>query len=349
MSLVRGFWDGTRSACKWATDVSLANGNRGPSVFQAGNLAATQSQLDAFLAAGFTACAFQIQYPLLDPTWVDYDAQYLTFYNAAVAYAKSIGLAVLVETSPVFAGTNWSGVVVDYSGMTNAQYLAARQAMCVLIQDQMTPDWLSILHEPETEEYLTEKTFTDSEFENFVIDTVAAIGAGSGTLLGAGVGSWETDLTLFNLLVATDIDWVNIHVYPVVGVVKPLATLLTMAQTAATAGKTIGLGECFLYKESLAESQGAGVAAGQYYFRDVYTEFWRLDSLFIIALSEFCHWQEAEMFTMFWERNFFASLNFTDDLAAMAHDDQIDLLATTAYAAMNAGETSILGRLIPTL
>lgn len=345
LNTVRAGWNGVKGSTKFACDVSLANGNRGPAVFQAGNLAATRTQLDKMLALGFEACALQIQYPLMDTNWEGYDSQYVSYYASVASYAKSIGMTVFAETSPVFSGTVWSGLDVgDYfDSMTNAQYLTRRAAMAKGIDTYVVPDYLSILHEPATEAYLAGKTFTNSEWTTFIADTIALTITAP---LGAGVGSWESDLTLYNAILATGIDWANVHVYPVTSTPNPLTQLITMCDLAVAAGKGVSIGECYLYKATVAEYTGGEFGAGYYYYRDIYSQFWEYDSLFFQGLAEFAHWKGLDVVVAFWNRSMFALLDYSNALAAQSTTDQMDQLSTQAYTDMNAGKSSIIGRLI---
>ncbi len=345
MTTVRASWNGSKGSTKFATDVSLANGNRGPAVFQAGNLDATKNQLDKMLALGLEACALQIQYPLMDVNWPGYSASYVTYYAAVSAYAKSIGLTVFAETSPVFSGTIWSGLDVgDYfDSLTNAQYLARRAAMAKGIDTYVQPDYLSILHEPATEAYLAGKSFTNNEWTTFIGDTIAL---GITAPLGAGVGSWESDLTLYNAILATGIDWANVHVYPVTTTPNPLTQLITMHDLAAAASKGFSIGECYLYKATAAEYASGEFGVGGFYYRDIYTQFWEYDSMFLQAIAEFAQWKGLDVVVYFWNRSMFSSVDYSNVLASGTTTTQMDYFSQVAYAYMILGKSSVLGRLV---
>jgi len=344
---LRSSWDGVKKDVKIVTDLSSANGNRGPALLTVANMVVVKEQLDSLQAQGVDGVALQLQYPLT-MAWFTNFALYRQFYIDVAVEIRARNMTFFCESSPVFAGTAFSGVPpIDYSGLTNQQYFDERGSVCDWIADNVVPDYLSLTHEPGTEAYLTDKTFTANEFIAFVNDTLTLIGLGTGVLFGAGSGAWTATGPYFvnRYATETNVDWINVHMYPVVGTPDPFSNLATMATVAANNGLQVFIGESSLYK--IGAGEGA-VAAGGYYYRDVFESFAPLDVRFAQTLAVFAHLYNLLGICFFWPNPMNAYLQWTADREA-APTTLAAELNVKAYAARLAGEMTTYGHIMKSL
>ncbi len=342
-------WDGQRAGAIIAGELTPATGNLGEQLLEPNNMVLLRQYLDALQAAGVTGIGMQISYPLLLPDYPRSD-EYLAFYKTAADEVRRRGLTLLIESSPVFAGTQFSSVVVDYTGMTPETYFAGRRLMLVTIAREIRPDYLSITHEPDTEVALTRLRLTPDDFVRFVNDTIAEIGPNSGVLLGAGNGSWSGAEFIEAYATQTDVDFINLHVYPVVSPgPDPLASLVTAAEIAQANGKELVIGESWLYKADVSDLQRQGISLGAYYERDVFS-FWQpLDIQFMETLALLGDIYDFRFINFFWTRYFFAYVDHSPANANMVSQQLFRQANRAATNALNRGSLTATGQAVTRL
>jgi uncharacterized protein (TIGR03437 family) len=155
------------------------------------------------------------------------------------------------------------------------------------------------------------------------ISAVNASGVGDQILLGAGVGTWDANgIAYINALAGTELDFIDLHIYPVNG--RAFENAIAFAEAARARGKRIAISEAWLLKERDSEFSVVNVSNNPAIFaRDVFS-FWEpLDSRFLAAVARFAYWQKALMVSPYWTRYFYAYLNFSD--AAGLSPEQIIL------------------------
>jgi len=292
------------------TGAAPANGNQGETLLTSRNMDLVITYLEAMQSVGMTGAGVQISYPLLV---ADYprSAEYLAFYKQVATEVHARNMKLLIETSPVFAGTQFSAVKADYSGMTAQDYFAERQAMALLIATEIKPDYISISHEPDTEGLLTGLPLTNEDIIAFVVDTAARIHQVSATLVGAGNGSWESLEFIKIYVQKPEIDFINLHIYPILSQrTNFLDTALEAAKLANAHGKKLVIGESWLYKVAPNELQAVGI--GDFYYRDAYS-FWEpLDIKFMQAIMSLAYSQKFDFVSFFWSKYFFGYLDYND-------------------------------------
>lgn len=321
-------WDGSKGDTAFSAELMIASGNIGEGLLRPGQMGLVRTYLDALQGMGLSAATVQISYPLLVPNFPR-SAEYLDFYKQVAAEIKGRGLVFMVETSPIFADTQYSSVDANYASLTNATYFDERQQQVLTIATEIKPDYLSISHEPSTEILLTGLRLSQDEFVSFVQETVDAVHAAApGVLIGAGNGTWEEIEYIDRYIAETSVDFINLHIYPVHLPGKNLLQLgLDISLKAKAAGKNMMIGESWLYKASFEDMSGPQNmnAVGEIYDRDFYS-FWQpLDISFIEALSKLGFYQDFELVSFFWSRYFFAYLDYADTpvLAGSARLNQL--------------------------
>ncbi len=121
----------SRKSVTFATELLPANGNRGPALFQPGNLASVATNLNALQAMGVPGVTIAIGYPLLDPTFPN-SAQYARYFQQVVAIVHARGMKVLVESQILFANTPYSPLTFNWGSLPYSQFVTNHIA-----QDQM--------------------------------------------------------------------------------------------------------------------------------------------------------------------------------------------------------------------
>jgi len=105
----------------------------------------------------------------------------------------------------------------------------------------------------------------------------------------------------------TELDFINVHIYPVDG--DLLARALVIADIARRHGKSVAVHEAWLYKWRRGERTGV-VASGDIYARDAFS-FWQpLDQKFLTALVTLAHAKRLEYVSPFWSNYFFAYMDY---------------------------------------
>lgn len=333
------------SSTFWAGELTPASGNIGKTLLEPRSMDLVRQYLDGLRGLGLTGVGVQISYPLLVPDYPDSD-KYLAFYQQVVQEAHQRGFKVLIETSPVFAGTQFSNVEVDYQGLTKETYFEQRKQMVLTIASEIRPDYLSITHEPLTEMALTGVRMSVDDFVNFVNDTLNSLDRSSGILYGAGNGTWEDRIYIERYIQETSVDFINIHIYPVTGSEgNQLQIAAELAQMSKDAGKRLVIGETWLYKatpDELARPRG-DVSLGEYYARDPYS-FWQpLDIRFIQSVVDLGRAYDFDFISFFWSRYFFAYVNYNDVPRNINSTELFRMANQATFANMQAGKYSATG------
>jgi hypothetical protein len=323
-------------------ELSVANGNRGEALLQPSALPAVRLYLDRLQAAGATGVTIQISDPLLTALDVD-SLAYLEFFRQAVDEAHARNMRVLVETGPVFPDPEFSNVTVDWSQIHAEEYFEKRKLQLVVIAREVKPDYLSLGNEPGTEQRLTGLDFTPEEYRQFLARTVAEIGSPPDMLLGGGTGSWEDPAFRDAFLQTEGLQFLNIHVYPIV---TPQLDLLEVvrenADLAKAAGRKVIIGEAWLYKATPDELE-AGISYQEVYMRDVYS-FWQpLDILFLRTMIRLARAEEFEYLSFFWSGYFFGYLEYDRATAGLSSAELVRNLNRAQLQNLQAGQATATG------
>ncbi|MEW5870707.1 MAG: hypothetical protein AB1894_15650 [Chloroflexota bacterium] len=329
----------------FSAELMYANGNLGTYLLQAGILETARLALDRLQSLGVQGVGVQISYPLLQPDFPRSD-EYLAFYKQIAADVHQHGMTLLVETGPVFPQAEYSGDFgrqVDYSGLTNQEYFDTKRQMLVTIAREIQPDYLALGNEPTTEEMLTGLRFTLQEYFDFVDATLAEIGSADNIKIGAGTGTWEESAYLEHFLQHPDLDFINIHIYPIGQDGRLLEQARQAARRASQAGKDTVIGEAWLYKASHAElGGGLGGNHVEIYSRDAFS-FWEpLDEKFMQAVIGMAEAEGIDFVSFFWTRYLLAYLDYdaTSSLSTLELSRQVN---QAARASLEKGIFSPLG------
>jgi len=229
-------WDGERGDTVFSVELITANSNRGEVLLYQETFAACQRTLQSLHDVGVTGITLSVQYPVLNPDFPR-SSEYLDFYRRLAAEVKSGGFTLIVETTTIFPEISPLGI--DYAALTLDEFMREKRAMIETVLREMAPDYLTIENEPITQQLNTGLDFSvanQTEIVNHILSGLDRAGA----RIGAGAGSWD-DLAYFESLAAnTDLDYLDVHFYPIQGdLVADRAERI--AETARAAGKGLGV------------------------------------------------------------------------------------------------------------
>lgn len=233
-----------------------ADANSGPQLVNAGYSIGLQLQLQALKAMGVEAVMVEVGFPMLYRPFFSSQSQYqqfVTFYQQVAASIRALGMKVIVEnncllSTDVQAGWN---VAPFYRTLSWTQYQQARAQTAAVLAQTMHPDYMVVLEEPDTEAIQAGQPNANTAngaaaMLSQIIASVHQSGV-SGMKIGAGVGSWLYGFQDFiQAFVALPVDFIDMHIYPVNN--GFLQNALTIASTAASAGKPVAMTECWLNK-----------------------------------------------------------------------------------------------------
>ena len=297
------------SAPTFGTDLAYANGNIGETLLEPTTMTLVQTMLDQLLSLGVQGVIVHISFPLLEPD-SPRSAEYLQFFKQVEAQVRQRNLKLLIESGPLFAGTAYSPVRVDWSKYTLGSFLQARQNQLAVIAREIKPDYLQIANEPTTQAMLTGFNFTPAAYAEFVRAAIQQIGHSEGMVLTAGAGTWEEPNYLDGLIGMPGLDAIDIHLYPLGRDAALLQRAYAAAQDANAHGQQVVISEAGLYKVRASELTTLGKNFTEIFGRDVFS-FWEpLDEKFIQVITQLARAGKIELVSFFWTRNFFAYLDY---------------------------------------
>ncbi len=314
----------------WGTHLLAADSNDGPALLAPGRLAGIELTLDRFKQMGIQGVSVAIGYPLFTPSFNPQSSQYIDFYKAVAAMVRARGMKFSVEQIVLWNNTNFSPWTFDLSGVTMQQMIDDNRQMAQTIIDQLHPDYLTIMHEPDTFAVLTGKSpFFDSNVAvAYVRGVLQGLSRGS-TKVGAGSGTWSGP-SYANGIVQTSVDYLDLHIYWV----NPFSVQSgkEMVALARAHGKPIVIDEAWLYKSVGEGIEGVpGVAGNEAGFRrDVFSFFEPLDRKFLDRAAEFARTAGAVYFAPYWSNYFFAYLDYDPFTQALPYKELVTVLAPQA-------------------
>jgi fibronectin type 3 domain-containing protein len=327
----------------FSAELQSANSARGPAVLTS-PYRTVLMELDSLKALGVKAVNVGIHFPILYSSYyanaTDYQ-QYLNFYTQVARDVRARGLKLIVE----------SGLVIDEPGITNLsclpyynsltvdQYERGRAQVAVTIAQQLKPDYLSVVNEPDVEALQSGKpelgTLSGSTgMLNVILSAMQQAGV-TGVSVGAGVGTWMASYDTFVRNYSnTAIQYIDMHIIPVN--YDYLTRAMNIADIAHGAGKAVGISQAWLQK--VRNSELGVMDYSQTAVRDPFS-FWQpLDISFLRTMVEFSHYKQIEFFSPFYTTYFHAYLDYSitsslpvDQLMALVSAEVSQSVTTAQY------------------
>lgn len=309
-----------KARTRFGVELLVANSNRGEILQTERVFRATVLTLDRLQSLGVQSIALSIQFPVLVPSQPQ-AGEYLNFYSHVIREIRQRGLTVIVEMGTLFREPEFSKLRVDYSQLTLEKFKVQLRQMAQIVVDDLKPDYLTILTEPDTQSQNTELDFSVANFSATVSYVVQGLNQ-SDVQLGAGAGTWSP-MTYFSALAKIEqLDYIDLHIYPIQRdfVINRVGRI---ARIAAGQNKKISIGEAWLYKVSQREL--GRIKPVTAFARDVYS-FWQpLDRMFIEMLVGLSQHADAEFCSLFWMKYLYGYIDYNSRTQALAPQELINL------------------------
>jgi hypothetical protein len=348
--VVSSRWDHSRYPVAFSAGLSSANANAGPGLVDPQHYGVVLQELDAMQALGAKAVTVCVSFPILYQPFFNDPAiyqQYVDFYTKLANDVRARGMKLIVESSALF-GEDTSGgwdIASFYKNLTWSDYQNGRMQVARTIAQVMRPDYLSVIGEPDTEAGQTGRTEVNTvegatSLLTTIVNGVEQAGV-TGVSLGAGMGTWQAQYQQFvQSFVKAKIQFLNIHVYPVTG--DYLTRMFTMADLAASAGKSIGIGQAWLSK--VRANELGSLPSEQGFSRDTYSFWAPLDQTFLQDMVAFSYCQHAAFLSPFWSRYFRAYLDYDGSLESLLPDQVAAMAQGQAGQNMSQGIVTDTGK-----
>jgi hypothetical protein len=298
--------NGTENQITFGAELLPANGHQGEKLLTPETYEGTLVYLDALQSLGIQGVKVSINYPLLAPDFPDSD-RYLEYYKNLAQELRKRNMKMLVAIGNLFPDPSFTDLQISFSNLTFAEYRQTKRQIAERIINEIHPDYLTLANEPSTEAMTTGLKVTVPEFTETVRYVLNGLNH-SGVLIGAGAGTWNSLDYVKSLAKDTEIDYIDIHIYPA----NYLEQALTIADIAHASNKRLIIGEAWTYKVYDSELGDLGNIATQadIFGRDVYS-FWEpLDSKFLKILTELANIKGYEFISPFWSKYFFGYLDY---------------------------------------
>ncbi len=291
--------------------------------------------LDGLKSMGVQGVKIAINYPQLNDDFPDRD-RYVEVYKNIIHECRARGLKVLISSGNYF-GPPFTTISYSLAGLTLDRYRQGKRATAEMILHEFQPDYLSVANEPTTENMLMGIKQTAAQYAEttrYILDGLDKNGA----LVGSGAGSWSNLSYIRELCKIPELDYIDIHIYPV----DYLQGAVAAASIARAAGKRVIMGEMGLYKVKDEEMGDLGRLATQanIFSRDVFS-FWEpLDSFWletVVKMSRCCGY---EFISVFWSTLLFGYVEYSDINKGLGYTQLRQISNRVAFSNLKSGRLS---------
>jgi len=301
----------------FGVELTAANGNRGLQLLEPRVRQGVSVNLDAFQTLGVNGVTVAACYPMFLKDFPN-SADYLAFYKFVVSEARRRHLKVLFKIGEAFHDPVHGHLPVGefYKNLTPERFMRQKREMIEIALRELQPDFLTVANEPDTSAMNTSLDFSPDHFIRYVEAFTKGLTRGK-TKIGAGAGTWSPLTYWTRLATETDVDYLDMHIYPVnfdFFTHRPLE----VADLAAKNGKSLVIGEGWLYKSRDGELGKQGLSYVELYSRDVFSFWAPLDSKFIGDLVQYSRAHPVEYMSLFWVQYLYGYVDYTPALAKAA-------------------------------
>jgi hypothetical protein len=252
-------------------------------------------------------------------------------------------LKVLFKIGEAFRDPVHGQLPVDnwYRGLTLDRFRREKRTMIETALRELQPDYLTVANEPDTSAMNTKLDFSTENYIRSVQAFTRGLARGQ-TKIGAGAGTWSQTVYFERLARETDVDYLDLHIYPI-NHDYLTKRALEAAALARRHGKSLVIGEGWLFKSRDRELGPGGLGYVKLYARDAFS-FWQpLDARLIRVLAQFSRAQRVEFMSLFWVNLLFGSLEYSPELDAKSPGEIQALAARAAVPNILAGKLSPTG------
>ncbi len=327
----------------FGVELTAANGNRGLQLLNPGIRQGVSLNLDAFQSMGVTGVTVAVCFPMFLKDFPN-SADYLAFYKWVITEARQRHLKVLFKIGEAFHDPVHGHLPVSefYRNLTPERFMRQKREMIEIALRELQPDFLTVANEPDTSAMNTSLDFSPDHYIRYVQAFTKGLTRGK-TKIGAGAGTWSPLTYWTRLARETDVDYLDMHIYPVnfdFFASRPLE----VADLAAKNNKSLVIGEGWLYKSRDRELGKSGLSYLELYSRDVFSFWAPLDSKFIGDLVQYSRAHQVEYMSLFWVQYLFGYLDYTPALAQAAPGELQQLGVRSAVGNIVAKKPSSTGK-----
>ncbi len=297
----------THKAIKGA-ELLTANTHRGEDLLKRQAMSGNTLFLDHLQKLGVKGVSVSLQYPILSEDYPQSE-EYWQFYKELVAEIRKRDLILHMDIGPIFKEKEYSDAGVDYSSISKEEYLKGKKEIAVRVANELQPDYLTLVNEPDTEAAIVGFSTTAEEYSRFISDIAKDI-EGASSLIGAGSGTWDSTEYVNSFVQNPDVDFIDLHIYPLTnGVTDYLHQAVQMTQTAKANGKRVIIGEVWLYKAA-PKDLVLGEASTEIFSRDPFSFWSTLDQKMLKTVFDMAEANAIEYVSPFWSQYFFSYLDY---------------------------------------
>jgi hypothetical protein len=206
------------------------------------------------------------------------------------------------------------------------RFNAQLRQMAERIIEDLRPEYLTILTEPDTQTKNTGLNFSVSNYA----DTIRHVAEGRqhpDVRLGAGAGTWS-QMNYFDALAGIpQLDYIDLHIYPIHRDFV-LDRVIDVANMAEKNRKGVSIGEAWLYKVS--ERELGRISPVKAFARDVYSSWQPLDNEFLDFIVNLSHHMDAQFCSFFWMKYLYSYLLYDDETRALQPQQLINKVDSVA-------------------
>jgi hypothetical protein len=155
-STIDASWNGVRHPVNFTAELTSASSALGDRLLLPDRYAAVLLEVDKLKATGVKAINVQVAFPILYAGFYSLAAehqQYVDFYQRLAADIRAQGMKFIARCSLLVSQQGYSTVDVGayYRSLTLEQYKAGRIDTIRTVLEQVRPDYLIVLNEPDIE------------------------------------------------------------------------------------------------------------------------------------------------------------------------------------------------------
>jgi hypothetical protein len=364
-------WDGTINPDYLPnTSLIIANSNAAnPGYLTSSYLNLVESYIKSLKNLGCKSIQIDLQFPLFDDNFFSYAknnkllpvngpgaSDYLNFYKNVAKIIRNQGLVFTIESQVVFTQKTFSQLPVKgYYQYFNDQgelglelYKIYRLDMLKVIVTELSPDYLTICDEPDTEVWLTGINLLKNKdnyagMVSYFIHGLQPLA--QKTKLGCGFGIWDANSDYWiNKWSTLPIQFMNIHLYGLDNFSQNyegnmIPKLIKAIDKIQAKKLSVVIGECWLYKVMKNDTKDIE----RIYGRDLFDTFIPLDISYLKLVVKIAQWKKLAYESPFWSSFFFSYLTF-DEAKNLSSADRMKLNNSKMKENMQKGIVSPTGK-----
>ncbi|MCK4663763.1 MAG: T9SS type A sorting domain-containing protein [Bacteroidales bacterium] len=342
-------WNGDKYCTNYCTNLMPANSSKGPDLLtQLPTLYVVKKHLDAIDSIGINTIDLAIQYPTLVNSFPQSD-EYLEYYKLVIQEIRNRGMNIIIGCQATVRDSVYGHMPVDsfYTGLNSIRYKNEKLQMLQTIIDTLQPDYLTIEMEPQTQADNLPLDFSIDSVMNYIDYFMNELNK-NGVFIGAGSGTWDDLVFIDSIARLPEIDYIDYHIYPI-NQNCFIDKVFKIDSIANIYNKKLVIGESWLYKATDTELIDTTLSPADIFYRDVFSFWIPLDSLFFTTVVKLSHYSKIEITSLIWSNLFFAYIDYISDYDTMWPGQILNIAYVEAGPNILSNTLNPIGELYKTL